>query len=634
MRGAVVRLGLAAAAAVAVVFHGSALCRPPATVVAMVPKSGADIQVSGYFSQLPLSTSIPLQVSIKNATGADRTWRLRFEARHYGLTFSRFSSEVSLSVGDGAEKTFEIQVPLVGGARGGYASAQVTVQVSGFGVAGVPFVLSSSGPMSGVPALGMSESLAANNWEILKESAGGRDLPGGTFDPGILPADWRGYASLGSLWMSETEWDALAPQPRSAIRSWVGLGGMLVIATQRPLPASGGGEEILMAGVNRGEDLSSYPGRYEDPSAAVAPGPRLHAALQPAAAPVAMTSAPDATVPPPWASEAFGYGAIVRIPWDGSHLSSTAGALVRVAPSSVGEMVMASGAGSSLESLVSPLSVHGGLLLLFLVAFSVCVGPLNLFLFCRGDRRFNIFWTAPLMSAGAALVLAIVIFAADGTGGTGSRWTAVLLLPEERLALTVQEQIARTGALLSTRFALEQPVLIQPIASGQMGIDRDLTRELRQAGKTYSGDWFSSRSLQAQFLESVQPSRTRVELVAAPGGGRGPELVSSIDRTLEEVYLVTEDGRCWHARGVRTGERATLTPFAREEFDRWWRHVSVKTGARGRWLLDSAAMRRGWFYASAPGAQGAIDTLASIGWKQEALLFLGPYATSASKESS
>ena len=87
-------------------------------------------------------------------------------------------------------------------------------------------------------------------------------------------------------------------------------------------------------------------------------------------------------------------------------------------------------------------------------------------------------------------------------------------------------------------------------------------KRYEQSGRDYGGDWFASRSVQAQRAEAMAPSRAEVQLLNAEAarGGEAPVVVSSIPAVLTDLRYTDPANRGWRATNVRTGERVTLRP--------------------------------------------------------------------------
>ena len=179
---------------------------------------------------------------------------------------------------------------------------------------------------------------------------------------------------------------------------------------------------------------------------------------------------------------------------------------------------------------VGPIPINAPFLILFIGLFAAVAGPVNLFVLAPATRRHRLFWTTPLISCAATLLLVAVILWQDGFGGRGERVMVTRLFPGQRQAVVMQEQVARTGVLLSRRFTVPEDLVLSPLKTPGTG-----SRSYEQSGWAYGGDWFTSRSVQAQRAEAIVPSRAEIQLLPATAADAPPVVVSSIPATLREI---------------------------------------------------------------------------------------------------
>ena len=230
----------------------------------------------------------------------------------------------------------------------------------------------------------------------------------------------------------------------------------------------------------------------------------------------------------------------------------------------------------------------------------------------------RLFWTMPAIALGASAVMAAVILLQDGVGGSGYRTNFVYLPPELNRELIVQEQVSKTGALLRRSFEIEEP---EPIVI--IGLDtHQKPLELGSDGTRYAGDWFRSRSIQAQRLQYARSSRARIGRVRVASGG--PTILSSIDVALEKLYFRDESGRIWYGENVLPGRPVSLQSTSEAAYYQFWRSFRT-AGPAIRARIDTIRGLRGAFLASAAshGSDVAIETLTSIDWTDGPVLYAG-----------
>jgi hypothetical protein len=317
----------------------------------------------------------------------------------------------------------------------------------------------------------------------------------------------------------------------------------------------------------------------------------------------------------------YGLGAIANVPAGLSH--EDVNELEDVVAPANPDLALASWA----TSLIEPIEIHEGFLSLILLGYLVVAGPVNLLVFSRGANRMRLFWTMPSIAFIATGVMAVVILLQDGVGGSGVRSSLVYLQPELNRELVVQEQVSRTGALLTRSFEIDESVHVTALAISDRTYQDSDRADLVSSGDRYEGDWFRSRSVQAQRLETTRASRARVELVGSEGSQ--PALLSSIDVPLDELYFRDDSGRVWRAENVVPGRPASLDSATEMDYEQFWREVSFRAaGPRIRRRTTSIHQLPGTFLArAAPDRSDAMfETLASIDWSESTVLYAGPIA--------
>jgi hypothetical protein len=166
---------------------------------------------------------------------------------------------------------------------------------------------------------------------------------------------------------------------------------------------------------------------------------------------------------------------------------------------------------------------------------------------------------------------------------------------------------------------IENPLLSYPSY-------REVRYNYNESDTQRSGDWFSSRSVQAHVLEAVRPSRASVEVFAGEGG-HAPSVLSNVETSLKLIYVVDESGAVWQAEDVGTGEKKQTRASSRAEFDRWLREgVRKEAGPVFGAAFDALVGQRGCVFAeAAQPSKLAIPTLSSVRWTDDHAIIAGPY---------
>jgi hypothetical protein len=565
MRG----LGKAVFAAVLLLGIGAPVAAAGHALTALVfaPESGVSMKLISSYESIPPCGYLPLRVEVKNGGSAKRQWTLN--SSHGRMGFSTVSFTTELEVDAHSERTFELLVPLVTQGDGVSRFSNLRVQITGYAVLDGSSALHSSGPGGrSTPYLGMGEELSVKNWGLLQEAVrkgGSRELDGTTLDSRMLPSDWRGLAGFQIIIFTSREWRAIIPASRAALLDWVAQGGKLLLGYD---------------GANGPADLPPQGG--------------------------------------------LGAGIIEHWGLDGDLVSRLGKLLDGGSPS------LAESTQQSYSWKWKPAAEIGRpeppklMILLFVIAFAVIVGPVNFFVFAPGVHRARLFWTTPLISVVASVLMALFILFSEGFGGRGRAFVTLLTLADQNKAVVWQEQVSRTGVLLGSSFTPSDPeALLLPIrlSDGGSAFVPGTVRQLALANGRWSGDWFRSRRTQAQLLLSVGASRGQLTFETAADGS--PTAVSTFDREMEDLWYFDASGQAWTAGKIAPGEKVFLQRGQKSEFDQYLNRTLVPAGPLTRERVQDFAKSElaGKFFAAVP-EPSLIATLPAIRWKDaEGIVF-------------
>jgi hypothetical protein len=532
---------------------GRLLAAPSATQLYIDPEVPVLISVAPIAERWNGEGFMPVRVRIENRAKEALAWNFNFSVR-FGYIGANLEQEIRL--GAAAGEVVETVVFVSGYVPSSHAR-QVTIGVNFRG----PGELS-----NGVQLLradnakrivtAVSAALEGPLITIIN-SASGVPTEINEVDAALWPADWRVWSPFDRVVLQEREYAALDAARRAALDDWVALGGTLDLypaaadmLTREPLNRHGLGVIRIM------------------------PRPIL--------VEVAAVNAGSAKIE----------ATPVR--------------------RSLEDMPTARGLGPTVERRAELQPKRGALgISLFLVAFGILVGPINLFVFAPSGRRHRLFFTVPVISLGTSALLAAYIVVQDGFGGEGVRSGLVFLMPQTNQAVLTQTQVSRTGVLLGDGFALPEDVIMshdnipsEPASafSRQSG-NKPYT--YARAAERASGDWFASRRTQEHTLRRLIPTRARVELIGGGTGKEPPVVQSSVGAVLREFVYRDAADVLWTAEEIAPGQRVTL-------------RVAKSTKI-------SSPPERGLFTARGGAAEGLapLETLSSIRWDEREILYAG-----------
>ncbi|MEX1117179.1 MAG: hypothetical protein WEB60_00150 [Terrimicrobiaceae bacterium] len=529
------------------------------------PGSGIDIKITNFYDDLPPLGFLPLRVDVQNDSAGAREWTLQ-SLHMLGESRSALST-TKIAVPARERRTFDLLVPLAPPLSNTSRYSNLTIGVSGFGVtSGAASEYSSGGGRTPTPYLGMGKALSVKHWAALRElydTSRSESLEGTPLDMAYMPADWRALAGFDRIILDAGEWRSLEPAPRAALKDWIAQGGSLTL-------------------IHEGSEVP----------------PDL-----PQAGPLGAGSLEIAT-----RQENF--------PEQARDLLQSSGTLVGLMNSYSWDWTLASQIGR-------PSPPHA-LIIAFVLAFAVIIGPVNFLVFAPAGRRHRLFWTTPLISLLASVLMGAAIVLSEGFGGTGGRFDVTLIRPEDKKMVRWQEQVSRTGVLISDAFPNAQPTLLAPIDLRKPGTT--LARGARGSsfslnGNTWSGDWFRSRATQAQALTAISESRERLKVTTDAGGTLIAE--SSFASPLENLWVTDEAGAFWKTARLETGEKKPLTAATKEDFQTWFTQQLESAGPliKARAEALGKTPQQGQFFAS--WNRPAMTTLSSIRWSTTPGVLIG-----------
>lgn len=544
------------------------------------PKTDTHVEVLALFTQPSRSGFFPVRVKVANNLANDRSVRLDFQSHAYYDSRIQSKSSFSLTAPAGKTITRDIMVPLCSAPSALADQMNFSVNLTGSLGDAHNAINCQTAPVD--PAVLLSEALFTPNASALDAATGkgsgsryGNHNFAGKFDPKQLPDDWLAFSGYDSVLMTETDWSNVPAGGRNAIVSWMMLGGQLVIFSEsNPSQAS--------------------LGIPEDP----------------------------------------GYGSFVLSPvssdlkLDPKKTLKTVSAAnpVRMRQKAINDDFNGSW---PLQKHFGAQSFQYGVFIAVLVIFGILVGPVNLFVLAKSGRRHRLFITTPLISLGASLILIALIIFQDGFGGDGARRVLMEVRPDagRNAAFLHQEQISRTGILMSSRFPVDPACMFAPVPIAKSRWARYTTDHNTRGnfplqpdgGKmAASGDWWQSRSEQGHILSAVVPSRGRIERSSAPN-----TFVSTFDFPIETLYFL-DDSKQWHrAESISTGKPFTLTPIDATMAGPAIAKEAMAFTTRNRELLERAKKRPDHFIA-VTGRAPAIDTHPGIRWKETRTVITGP----------
>ncbi|MEN9991034.1 MAG: hypothetical protein RLZZ224_736 [Verrucomicrobiota bacterium] len=561
--------------------------------------SGSYIEATALFSKLPVSGFAPVRITVANRLNAPVKFSFSFVSNsksYYRNDDVRMKSQFSIACPAAQVQSTDLIVPVAALVRNsGYSYGEaLTLNMDMYGVTqGTASQSSHASP--DFPQLLMSEELytpnaSALDGELNKSKGGSSTYRGdltyaGKFDPKQMPEDWRAYLGYDGMMLTNRDWQQMTPGARAAVLLWNRQGGWLQFFAVNEVV------NLASMGIIIDDEKNSMRGLG-------------HVQLESLGADLKLD-------PASWVHRA--------------QKSATA-------PHRQAEVLQKEYSSGTwkLPAWLGVKTFYFVIFIILLLIFGILVGPINLFVFAKSGQRHKLFVTTPLISLGASFVMIILIFAQDGIGGTGVRvqWMHLVHEQGDHHAYIHQEQLCRTGVLMGSSFLIHEPCLLTPLALAPSQWARLSSRE----GPTQSfeiasqdnawratGDWFQSRSEQAQWIQTIRPSRARIERVNAADPTK---LMSNLDFALDRLYLRDEQGRLWKAQNVAPGQTFSLQTCPDAE---WQQLVDQELPAISEWQqkrIRNLTAKAHNFIALSKDAP-MIETSTSTKWKRSETIITG-----------
>jgi hypothetical protein len=235
-----------------------------------------------------------------------------------------------------------------------------------------------------------------------------------------------------------------------------------------------------------------------------------------------------------------------------------------------------------------------------MIVFALLIGPGNLWLLARKNRRIWLLWTVPAVSMVTCFAVFAYMIIAEGWQGHAQVAGLTILDEVERRAATVgrtayYSPMTPGGGL---RFSGDTEVQIQ--GNEHSALRSACTVDWTE-GQHLARGWVGPR-VPAHFMHrKSEPRRERVTLRRE---GDRLYLVNALGANITSIHLLDEKGELYAAGEVQAGEKALLEPVRKKKDKKEWR--SLYSGV-GDWVAASmkGAKEAPWEYLR-PGTYLAV----------------------------
>ncbi|WP_089936289.1 hypothetical protein [Candidatus Entotheonella palauensis] len=346
--------------------------------VQTVPESGIRLHIKPVYSTVvPSNGFFPLYITMGNNSGRDRTWFLKATQNGYrsGVGSSVFTQQ--LTVPDQSEQTFEVYVPIIYTASR-WQSRNIRIELTGYGIrtATLQGHAAPRPTTTALPYIAMSDALHLRSWPVFTKAFEQKRiyLHGSKVSPGNMPRQWRGYAGVWRLLITDEEWDGLPAEVHRAVVDWVLMGGELHLFHRHQLPRGS-------------RDYGGF--RFEG----MATGDRVQKPL--------------------------GLGHVALHIWDGQEIGPDYRTILQTDAQHQGRSAHYEGLGTAytrhtwpfMDRMPTQRFSQGFLWVLgaFLLFYFILVGPFNVWRSAKRNQRLQLFFTTPALAVVSSVILCVLL---------------------------------------------------------------------------------------------------------------------------------------------------------------------------------------------------------------------------------
>ena len=200
-------------------------------------------------------------------------------------------------------------------------------------------------------------------------------------------------------------------------------------------------------------------------------------------------------------------------------------------------------------------------LVAILLVFVILIGPVNVYVLGRRNRRIWLLWTIPAISAVTCLLVFGYSFLSEGFTPS-VRLEGITLLDQNTHRATTLGRTAFYAPLTpgdGLRFSYDTEVTPFINKSSGQGGGRDL--DFSQTQNLRSG-WITARVPTHFLLRKSETRRERLDVEFAPDGT--PTVVNGLGAEIVSLWLAGPDRRIWTGEKLAAGQKARLTATGKQ----------------------------------------------------------------------
>jgi hypothetical protein len=214
------------------------------------------------------------------------------------------------------------------------------------------------------------------------------------------------------------------------------------------------------------------------------------------------------------------------------------------------------------ESLpvIDSMGVRAGWLFAIMILFTLLIGPVNLVLLTKYNRRIWMLWTVPAVSFFTCVMVFAYMIVAEGWQGHAAMASLTILDEVEKRATTLGRSAFYSPLTPSDGLRYSSDTEVSPLGHDHSAFTSNCWVDWDD-GQHLARGWVSAR-VPAHFM--LRKSEPRRESIKAFREGGSLVVVNRLGVDIRTLTLADEKGQLYEGSDIAAGEKATLKPIKGE----------------------------------------------------------------------
>lgn len=210
--------------------------------------------------------------------------------------------------------------------------------------------------------------------------------------------------------------------------------------------------------------------------------------------------------------------------------------------------------------VVSNVQIPARGIVVVMLAFIILIGPVNIVLLNRRQRRTWMLWTIPAISIATTVLVFVYSFVREGfTPDTRIRGLTILD-QQNRRATTIGVEAFYCPLTPSQGLNFSYDTEITAFVDTDFGNSRGSSREMDWSGSQHlRRGWIAARVPAHFHLRKTETQRARLQVEKGAGE---LQVVNGLGGAITSLWLADADGNIFAAKNLGAGQKVRLQPFA------------------------------------------------------------------------